>query len=96
MKALALAMAALALAGCHHRARPAPAATDPAVCDVARLKVLVGRPASAVVASEALQLSGARAIRWVGRGSAVTMDYRPDRLNVLLTSGKKVRRFTCG
>jgi Peptidase inhibitor I78 family len=95
VRALLLATAVLALAGCGGGKRPAPP-SDPALCDVKRLKVLVGRPASAVAAAEALQLSGARTIRWVGPDSAVTMDYRPDRLNVLLTGDKKVKRFTCG
>lgn len=92
---LLLAGAALALAGCAHRGPPAPA-SDPGLCNTSRLKVLVGRPASAVAASEALHLSGARTIRWIGRNSVVTMDYQADRLNVVLTGSKKVRRFTCG
>ena len=95
MKALIVVTAALALAGCGGGKRPARP-SDRAACDVARLKVLVGRPASAVAAAEALRLSGARTIRWVGQDSAVTMDYRPDRLNVLLTGEKMVKRFTCG
>lgn len=95
MRALILVVTALAIAGCGHRSRPARGA-DPSVCDIRRLKVLVGRPGSAVAASEALRLSGARTIRWVPPGSAVTMDYRPDRLNVVLSGDKKVRRFTCG
>ena len=95
MRGLVLATAVLALAGCGGGKRPARP-SDPASCDVTRLKVLVGRPASAVAAAEALQLSGARTIRWVAPGTAVTMDYRPDRLNVQLTGSKKVKRFTCG
>lgn len=95
MRGLVLGTAILALAGCHGGKRPARP-SDPAMCDVKRLTVLVGRPASAVAAAEALQLSGARTIRWVAPGTAVTMDYRPDRLNVQLTGSKKVKRFTCG
>lgn len=86
---------AAALAGCGQRARPG-SAVDPSLCDVSRLKVLVGRPASAVAASEALHLSGARTIRWIEPKSAVTMDFQPDRLNVVLGGNKRVRRFTCG
>jgi hypothetical protein len=94
-RALLLGTIALALVGCHHRTRPRPAA-DPALCDVKRLKVLVGRPASAVAAAEALRLSGAKDLRWVKPGAMLTMDYRADRLNVILTGDKKVKRFTCG
>lgn len=96
MKPLIAATVLLALAGCHRQADRPARPSDPALCDVRRLKVLVGRPASAVAAAEALQLSGARTIRWVEPGAAVTMDYRPDRLNVVLTGRKRVKRFTCG
>lgn len=85
----------LALAGCHHARRPAIAA-DVAQCDPTLLKVLLGRPASSVAAAEALELSGARTIRWIDRKGMATMDYRPDRLNVILTSEQRIRRFTCG
>jgi hypothetical protein len=88
--------------------RPAPAPTPtptPGVvtvqpgsgaCRLDTLKVLEGRPGSAVVAAQALQLSGARTIRWMHPGDAVTMDFQPDRLNIKLTRSNIVRRFACG
>lgn len=34
--------------------------------------------------------------RMYGRGDAVTMDYRPDRLNVVIGDNGRVERVTCG
>jgi hypothetical protein len=84
--------------------RPAPTPTpgvvtvEPGsgVCRLDTLKVLEGRPGSAVVAAQALQLSGARTIRWMRPGDVVTMDFQPDRLNIKLTRSNLVRRFACG
>ena len=96
----------------HHKearqTRPAPAAPAPgtapaqvadldaATCKLDTLKVLEGRPGSAVVAAQALQLSGARSIRWMHPGDMVTMDFRPDRLNIKLTKSNIVKSFACG
>ena len=103
----ALALVA-ALIGCafvpfrHHHAaaaqppRPAPSAADLAACKVDLLKVLVGRPGSAVLAAQALDLSGAHSVRWMHPGDMVTMDFRPDRLNIKLTRANLVKSFACG
>lgn len=108
-RTLALLTAAALLGGCalnpfrHREARAAapPAqvvdATEPgAICRLDTLKVLEGRPGSAVLASQALDLSGARVVRWMRPGDAVTMDYRADRLNIKLTHGNTVKSFACG
>ena len=93
----AIPLAALALAGC---ATPKPAfgptgdAAGP--CELARLPALAGRPGSAVLAADAMALSGAKAIRWVRPGEAVTMDYREDRLNIRLGHDGRVKGFSCG
>lgn len=65
-------------------------------CRSERLGALLGRPASQALGAEALRLSGARALRWIRPGDAVTMDYRTDRLNVHLDSRGQVERFACG
>ena len=89
----------------HHRkdarqGAPAPVAAAPApdagTCKLDTLKVLEGRPGSAVVAAQALQLSGARTIRWMRPGDMVTMDLQPDRLNIRLTRENLVKSFACG
>lgn len=106
-RTLALLTAAAMLAGCalnpfrHREARAvqpvAVASVDPAfACHTDTLKVLEGRPGSAVLASQALDLSGARVVRWMRPGDVATMDYRADRLNIKLTHGNVVKSFACG
>ena len=107
-RALAILTAAALLGGCalnpfrHHReahaVQPvAVASVDPAfACHTDTLKVLEGRPGSAVLASQALDLSGARVVRWLRPGDVATMDYRADRLNIKLTHGNAVKSFACG
>lgn len=75
-----------------------PAEPDPfqRACDAAGTSVLVGRPASTGVGAEALRLSGARTLRWIRPGDAVTMDFRTDRANVELDAGGRVTRVRCG
>lgn len=65
-------------------------------CNAAAANGLIGEPASQPLAAEAMRLSGARAFRWIPIDSAVTMDYRPDRLNVELDENSVMRTFRCG
>ncbi|HWH17124.1 MAG TPA: I78 family peptidase inhibitor [Allosphingosinicella sp.] len=65
-------------------------------CTETRAQPLVGRAATSELGAEAMRLTGANAIRWIQPGSAVTMDYRPGRLNIHLDAQNRVTRFTCG
>jgi hypothetical protein len=65
-------------------------------CDAAPAQKLVGREATKELGAEALQLSGARSLRWIPKDGVVTMDYRTDRLNLHLDSANKVVKITCG
>ena len=85
----------VALAACAHHRKPVAPVTG-AACRTDTLKVLLGRPGSAVLAAEALSLSGARDIRWIKRKQAVTMDFREDRLNIRLDYNNRAKSFTCG
>ena len=69
----------------------------PAVrCNADRLGGLAGREASSALGAEALRRSGARTLRWIRPGDAVTMDYREDRLNIHVDARGRVERFACG
>ena len=92
MKAL---LAALALAGCATAAPPPPSPSS-GQCRADDLGDLTGRPASQQLGAEAVRRSGARTLRWIRPGDAVTMDYRSDRLNVTLDGAGRVEGFTCG
>lgn len=86
----------LALGACAKPATPVAPNEAPGVqCDANAVQALVGRMASEVTA-EAQQRSGARAVRSYRSGDAVTMDFRPDRLNVERDAAGKVVKFSCG
>ena len=56
----------------------------------------MGRPADEALSARALRLTGARSLRRIGPGDAVTMDFRADRLNVAYDARHVVTRITCG
>jgi hypothetical protein len=66
------------------------------MCVADGLTGLTGKTRSEAVASEALRRSGARNIRWISPGMAVTMDFRSDRLNLELDAQGKIVRAHCG
>jgi hypothetical protein len=91
---------ALALAACAQT--PPPAEETPVrgdtgyTCNAESLAELVGQPATAELGTAALDRSGSRSLRWIQPGTAVTMDYRQDRLNIHLDERNAVTKFTCG
>lgn len=101
-------MLAITLAGCAGGGAKVPTAaggaTAPAPggaqvpgirCDANAVADLVGQPA-ATIEAQAKARSGARAVRRYAEGDPVTMDYRPDRLNIESGASGRVLRFTCG
>jgi hypothetical protein len=74
----------------------APAPEAPGSCNAEAVRDLVGRPNSAELGVDAQRRSGARTVRVIRPGDAVTMDYRVDRLNIELDADGKVARFNCG
>lgn len=86
----------LALGACAKPAVPVAENAAPGVqCDANAVQPLVGR-AAAEVTDEAQRRSGARAVRSYRRGDPLTLDFRPDRLNVERDAAGKVVRFSCG
>lgn len=73
----------------------APSAV-PATCRNEALAQFAGQPASEALGARMLRASGARVLRWVPRGSAVTMDFREDRITVYLDGSNRVERASCG
>jgi hypothetical protein len=65
-------------------------------CNAEGLGDLVGRQATQELGADALRRSNSRSLRWIRPGDAVTMDYRPDRLNIHLDARGRVERFNCG
>ncbi|UYY78014.1 I78 family peptidase inhibitor [Sphingomonas sp. R1] len=72
---------------------PIPAVVE---CDANRVLYLKGRPRNAIDESEALRHSGAKRLRWIEPGSAVTMDFRVDRLNLHVDKAGTITDARCG
>lgn len=88
---------AFLLGGCAAATEPPVPPADPAAqCDIAPLQPMIGKTASAELATEAMRLSKARLMRWKIPGGVMTMDYRVDRLNIALDAQNIVTGFDCG
>lgn len=95
---LAFPLIALAAGACTYDERP-QAETPPVVagkCVADGLAGLTGKTQSEATTKQALRLSGAKTIRWIAPGMAVTMDYREDRLNLETDEHGKIVRAHCG
>lgn len=91
-----LAMAALTgLVGCTTTGEETPISHEGA-CRSERLNQFVGQKADAALGARMLQVSGARVIRWVAPGMAVTMDFRADRLTVMYDANYVITQASCG
>ena len=77
---------------------PAPAAPElPAgACDTTALAALVGRPFTPALEADAKARAKAQTVRAIRPGMAVTMDFRPDRLNIDIDDRNVVTAFRCG
>lgn len=65
-------------------------------CDGDAVQYHVGHTVSAAMGQAMLEEAGARTLRWVPPRTAVTMDYRPDRLTVTYDDDMVIERITCG
>lgn len=64
-------------------------------CDNSNIQQFVGQQATADLGAKMKQVSGASTIRWVPNGTAVTMEFSPDRLTVFLDANNRVERISC-
>jgi len=92
--------AALPLAACSSSETPPASTPTPppaeAACNADSVQSLVGQTATAEVGGQLLKGSGATTLRWVPPRTAVTMDFRPDRLTVSYDDALKIERISCG
>ena len=90
-----LALAPVALAACTTVAAEAPEPTS-SICKTEGLESYVGQPATAETGAAILSGSRARVLRWIPHGSAVTMDFSEQRVNIKLTPDNRIEAVTCG
>jgi len=65
-------------------------------CSADKLGGYVGQKATAALGAELLAKSGARTLRWAPPRSAMTMDYREDRLTVTYNDDMIIESASCG
>ncbi len=93
--AAGLIAGALLLAGCtpvEMRGEQHPARE----CRNEPLRHFIGRPGEAGAIEGARRASGARTVRVVRPGEAVTMDFRADRLTITVDEHRVISRASCG
>lgn len=86
----------LAVSACAAASPPDSSEPSGGVCQNEALSQFIGQRASAQLGGEMLRVSGARVIRWVPLGGAVTMDFSPARLTVQLDGANRVQSPNCG
>ncbi|MEH3039262.1 MAG: I78 family peptidase inhibitor [Sphingomonas paucimobilis] len=93
---------ALALGACTTTQQTAgdPAPATPGLpagaCDTTALAALVGKPFTPALETDAKARAKAQTVRAIRPGMAVTMDFRPDRLNIDIDDKNVVTGFRCG
>ncbi len=65
-------------------------------CNADPAQTFVGQKATADVGAAVLRATGAKQMRWGPPRSAMTMDFRPDRVTVAYDDGMTIERITCG
>lgn len=60
------------------------------------LSAFVGREATSEVGADLMRQSGARVLRWVPKGSMITMEFSADRLTVYLDGTNRIQKLSCG
>lgn len=93
---IAFALCLLPLGACTiAQSQPADAMAG-GECRNEALGQFVGQPVTQQLGSRMLAASGARVIRWVPKGSMVTMDFSAHRLTVYLDGSNRIERASCG
>jgi len=67
----------------------------PGTCRPASLDQFAGQSASQDLGARILAASGARLIRWVPKGSVITMEFSAERVTVFLDGSNRVERASC-
>jgi hypothetical protein len=65
-------------------------------CNAAPVQHMVGRVSTTSLAAEAQRRSGAGTWRWLRPGQIVTMEYRADRLNIVIDANDRITAIRCG
>ncbi len=86
----------MALGGCVAAVPVAVPVAGGGTCDAAPVQGLVGQVLTEAMRTDALKRSGSRSLRVIPPGTAVTMDFRQDRLNIDVDAAGTVTGVKCG
>lgn len=92
---LSFFIAVLGLTACASQPVPDAVASD-GTCNAGPAQSHVGKPATGANVQAAFKASGARTMRSIKPGQAVTMDYREDRVNIHQDASGNIERISCG
>ncbi len=100
MRVLPAIIATTLLSACMAPATDGPQGTVQAVtggeCDAGNAQSFIGREADIRLGEDVLNTTGAKTLRWIPPNSAVTMDYRTDRVSVSYDEAAIVTTVVCG
>ncbi|WP_448502305.1 I78 family peptidase inhibitor [Sphingomonas sp.] len=96
MRIVSVLAAMATLAACAPSPSPQPLPAPGTACDAGPVQSYIGQPFSDALAERARAEAGARTVRSYGVGDPVTMDFRPDRLNVERGADGRIVRLGCG
>jgi Peptidase inhibitor I78 family len=91
-----VALVSLALAACSTASAEGPEPLPAGTCHGDGLEVFIGQDATSDTGAALVRHSGARVLRWVPKGSMITMDFSADRLTVHLDANNKIEKLNCG
>lgn len=92
---LALLSATALLAACA-TSKPEASADAPAVCKAEAADAYIGKAGDAVAVEAVRKATGSTLVRALKPGEAATMDYRVERVNVMLDAAGNIEKITCG
>ena len=97
MRIALAALASLPLAACTVTPSGQPGTGELVeTCRSEGLAQFTGQSASQELGAKMLAASGARTIRWVPKGSVITMEFNAQRVTVLLDGANRVEGANCG
>lgn len=75
---------------------PTAGSTLAGSCSNEGLSAFAGQDATANIGAEIMRKSGAHVLRWVPKGSVVTMEFSADRMTIYLDANNEIERVSCG
>lgn len=73
-----------------------PSAEGAGICDAANVQSYLGSMVTEELGAKVLSETGSRILRWIPPRSAVTMDYRTDRVSISYDDQRMVTAIRCG